>query len=111
MAVVKVNYTQGAGARAALRGGVRYAATRPGEREEERPAFSRDADALGRGFDALGERYLEHLPHVKAGTERSIAENGDLVLRPYGREPERVPLLPALERPSWFDPERGGPRL
>lgn len=63
------------------------------------------------GFDAVARRYLEHLPQGKAGTERRLAETGDLVLTPYGRPPERVPLLPGLEAAAWYDPARGGPRL
>lgn len=64
-----------------------------------------------RGFDALGQRYLERLPQTKAGTARRIDETGDLVLQPFRREPERVALLPALAAAAWYDPRRGGPKL
>ena len=64
-----------------------------------------------KGFDALAARYLEHLPQAKAGTERRIDRNGDLVQQRYGREAERVPLLAGLEAMTWYDPRRGGPRL
>lgn len=76
MAVVKANYTQGAGAGAALRGSVRYAATRPGEREGERDAFSRDADALDRAeatavFEDAEGRYVYRLV-LNSGEGREV---------------------------------------
>lgn len=64
-----------------------------------------------RGFDTVAARYLERLPQEKAGTERRIAETGDLVQRRFRGEPERLPLVPALHAVAWYDPERGGPRL
>lgn len=49
MAVVKASYFRGgAGSAAKLNGSVRYAATRSGDEGQERTAFSRDEDTLGR---------------------------------------------------------------
>lgn len=62
------------------------------------------------GFGAIAKEYLSRLPAEK-GVRRDIDDNGDLLVRRMG-EPaiERRALLPALLKPSWFDPESKGPR-
>jgi biotin-(acetyl-CoA carboxylase) ligase len=63
-----------------------------------------------RGFAAIAHDYLERMPR-EIGIHRSIEENGDLLVHRAGvREPEHRPLLPALAKPSWLDPETAGPR-
>jgi hypothetical protein len=68
-------------------------------------------DALQQdGFAAVAKDYLMRLSPEK-GARRDIDGNGDLLVRwAAGNEVERRPLLPALIKPSWYDPERGGPR-
>jgi hypothetical protein len=42
---------------------------------------------------------------------RSIDDNGDLLIqRVANSEVERMPILPQLKTPSWFDPETKVPR-
>ncbi len=63
-----------------------------------------------RGFGALSKDYLVRLS-PEQGASRSIADNGDLLVRHAGRaEIERRELVPALVAPSWLDPKTGGPR-
>jgi len=63
-----------------------------------------------RGFDAVAKSYLSRLVPEK-GVSRSIADNGDLLVRRPGKaEVERRKLVPALAAPSWLDPATGGPR-
>jgi len=62
------------------------------------------------GFGAVAKSYLAYLAR-EPGLRRDIAENGDLLIhRSEKREQERRPLLPLLSTPSWFDPEKRGPR-
>ncbi|MDQ8731442.1 biotin/lipoate--protein ligase family protein [Bradyrhizobium sp. LHD-71] len=72
------------------------------------------------GFDRWGERgfapvardYLQRLPKGKAGEQRGIDENGDLLLNlPASRAPQRVGLVDALAKVAWYDREHRGPRL
>lgn len=62
------------------------------------------------GFGEIAKDYLMHLSPEK-GARRDIDANGDLLVRRVGSsEAERRALVPALMKPSWYDPERGGPR-
>jgi biotin-(acetyl-CoA carboxylase) ligase len=62
------------------------------------------------GFDAIAKDYLSRLVPEK-GVSRSIADNGDLLVRRIGKaDLERKPLIPALAHPSWLDPASRGPR-
>lgn len=65
------------------------------------------------GFEALGARYLAHLPCGDPEARRTIAANGDCVIEgpARARAGRRLPLLPALHAPAWLDPETGAPRL
>ncbi|HKN10087.1 MAG TPA: biotin/lipoate--protein ligase family protein [Pseudomonadota bacterium] len=73
------------------------------------------------GFDEVAKSYLARLAPAR-GVYSEIAENGDLLVRPMnvknmnvknmgGKNLERRSLLAALCRPSWLDPETGGPRV
>lgn len=63
-----------------------------------------------KGFGAVARSYLEHLPADK-GVRRDIDETGDLLIGRMGQtQAERVPLLPRLAKPAWFDPAAKGPR-
>jgi hypothetical protein len=62
------------------------------------------------GFAEVAKDYLTRLSPEK-GARRDIADNGDLIVRwVASSEVEHRALLPALAKPSWYDPERGGPR-
>jgi hypothetical protein len=62
-----------------------------------------------RGFDAIARDYLSRVAPEK-GISRSIAENGDLLIRRVGQaDVERQKLIPALAKPSWLDPNTRGP--
>jgi biotin-(acetyl-CoA carboxylase) ligase len=62
------------------------------------------------GFAPLTTEYLSRLSPEK-GSRRDIDENGDLLVRWVGNsDVERRPLVAALGTPSWYDPQRGGPR-
>lgn len=62
------------------------------------------------GFGEIAKNYLSRLAPEK-GLRRDIDGNGDLLLRRMGKvEVDRRGLIPALETPSWLDPETGGPR-
>jgi biotin-(acetyl-CoA carboxylase) ligase len=62
-----------------------------------------------RGFDAIAKDYLSRVGS-EMGVSRSIAENGDLLIRCAGRaDVERKKLLSALSKPSWLDPKTRGP--
>lgn len=76
------------------------------------------------GFRKIGEDWLARLPRdgtaspgepgsrPGAATRRGIDANGDLLVHGSGGGPaERRPLLPALAKPSWLDPESGMPWL
>lgn len=61
------------------------------------------------GFAAVARRYLERLPR-EPNSSRDIDDNGDLLIRRVGQEPERMPLLARLSAPAWFDTAAKGPR-
>jgi hypothetical protein len=63
------------------------------------------------GFDGLAREFVQRLPRRPDATHQ-IAENGDLLVRRTGDTGAvRCELLPALNAPSWLDPDTGGPRL
>jgi hypothetical protein len=66
-----------------------------------------------RGFEAIARDYLERLPRGKAGERRGIDVNGDLLISPPagGGAPERVSLVDALGRATWYDPQARGPKF
>jgi len=62
------------------------------------------------GFPQVAKDYLTRLSPEK-GARRDIAENGDLIVQwVASSQVERRALVPALAKPSWYDPHRGGPR-
>lgn len=62
------------------------------------------------GFGAVAREYLSRLP-AEQGVRRDIDDNGDLLVRRMGKtDVERKKLLPALLKPSWYDPQTKGPR-
>ena len=62
------------------------------------------------GFGENAKDYLMRLSPEK-GVRRDIDTNGDLLARwAASGQVERRALLPALMTPSWYDPQRGGPR-
>jgi hypothetical protein len=62
-----------------------------------------------RGFDAIARDYLSRVSPEK-GVSRSIASNGDLLIRRGDTAKiERLELVPALGKPSWLDPKTKGP--
>jgi Biotin/lipoate A/B protein ligase family len=64
----------------------------------------------GQGFDPIASNYLGRLAIRKAGERRGIDVNGDLLIQGHARdEPERLALVPALERAEWLDPATGMP--
>jgi Biotin/lipoate A/B protein ligase family len=64
-----------------------------------------------RGFDPVASAYLARLAIRKAGERRGIDHNGDLLIRhPSRDQAERFALLPALKKPTWFDPATGMPK-
>jgi biotin-(acetyl-CoA carboxylase) ligase len=62
------------------------------------------------GFAPLAREYLVKL-RPEPGVRRSLAANGDLLIESAGRPAESRQLQPALQSPSWLDPQTGGPRL
>ncbi|WP_409363038.1 biotin/lipoate--protein ligase family protein [Bradyrhizobium lablabi] len=63
------------------------------------------------GFDAVAREFLTRLARERQ-TYRTIADNGDLLLRRIGRDgTDRRDFKKGLQSPSWFDPKRGGPYL
>jgi hypothetical protein len=63
-----------------------------------------------KGFGEIEKNYLARLAS-ESGVRRSIADNGDLLVRRMAStEPLRLPLVDALSRVSWLDPETRGPR-
>jgi biotin-(acetyl-CoA carboxylase) ligase len=62
------------------------------------------------GFATIAKEYISRL-ESENGTRREIVENGDLCLCDAGNIIEVRRLVPALEAPSWIDPETAGPRL
>jgi hypothetical protein len=62
------------------------------------------------GFSGIAKNYLERL-EPEQGARRDIDDSGDLTVRRMGKvEVERRQLVPALAKPSWFDPATRGPR-
>jgi hypothetical protein len=62
-----------------------------------------------KGFGAVGRDYLSRLTREN-GVSRTIADNGDLLIRRSSKaDAERRALVPALAAPSWLDPKTGGP--
>jgi hypothetical protein len=65
-----------------------------------------------RGFRPVGEGYLSRLPKAEKGERRGIDANGDLLVHGKADGPAaREPLVPALQRADWFDPQTRMPRL
>jgi hypothetical protein len=63
------------------------------------------------GFDSVARDYLSRVPRERR-TVLSIDESGDLLTRRVGTgKVERSKLVEALAKPSWLDPELGGPRM
>lgn len=61
------------------------------------------------GFDAIGARYLAHLP-AAVGARAGIDANGDALLD-RGGTVERLPLAACLTEPAWRDPVTRAVRL
>ena len=62
------------------------------------------------GFEPLMKDYVKHLSPEK-GTRRNIDENGDLIVRWVASDQvDRRPLRRALEKQTWYDKNRKGPR-
>jgi biotin-(acetyl-CoA carboxylase) ligase len=61
------------------------------------------------GYLPLAGEYLSKL--VPDGTHRSLADNGDLLIREEGATVESRSLALALRAPSWVDPVTGAPSL
>ncbi|KQT90310.1 biotin/lipoate--protein ligase family protein [Methylobacterium sp. Leaf466] len=57
------------------------------------------------GFDAVGRRYLAHLPAGEGDVRLALTETGDL------SDGTIRPLMPALAVPAWLDPATGRVRL
>lgn len=66
-----------------------------------------------RGFEAIARDYLERLPKRKAGEDRTIDLNGDLLVKPLvgSGPPDRASLVDALAKAAWYDPQARGPKL
>ena len=63
------------------------------------------------GFGSLTHQYLGLLERQKQ-TSRRIEANGDFVVQRIGGEKAApIRLAEALARPTWLDPDSGGPRL
>jgi hypothetical protein len=59
----------------------------------------------------VADRYLAQLEIREAGERRGLDENGDLLIRRYGREDvERRALVPALRKAAWLDRASGMPK-
>jgi hypothetical protein len=59
---------------------------------------------------SITKQYVDSL-QVEKGAIPSLGSEGDLLVRWRGKqEPDRHPLAAALAKPSWLDPETGGPR-
>jgi len=61
------------------------------------------------GYAPLAREYLSKL--VPNGTHRTLADNGDLLIRQEGATGESRSLASALRTPSWVDPVTGAPSL
>jgi biotin-(acetyl-CoA carboxylase) ligase len=55
-----------------------------------------------RGFGAVTKSYFERLSR-ESGQHPEIDDNGDLLIHRTTDEPERMPLVAGLARPSWLD--------
>jgi len=66
-----------------------------------------------RGFGTIARDYLERLPRGRAGEQRAIDLNGELLVRQAGSSgpSERRSLVDALTRSNWYDPQARGPKL
>jgi biotin-(acetyl-CoA carboxylase) ligase len=58
------------------------------------------------GFAAVAGEYLSYLASEN-GAQRTIDEDGDLLVRRTGRRPERLDLRQRLARPSWLSSNEG----
>lgn len=65
------------------------------------------------GFAPIAASYLGRLASPGEGAQRSIGENGDLLVadKNRGGKRGRRALVPALRAPAWLDPETGSVRL
>ena len=65
------------------------------------------------GFDPIGRDYLSRLPTQKAGAQRAIDSNGDLLVRMAAEKgaPARTGFVAALAQAAWYDPEFRAPKL
>lgn len=65
------------------------------------------------GFDAIAKDYLARLPTRKAGEQRAIDFNGDLLVKLPNSSgpPDRTSLVDALARAAWYDPQARGPKF
>lgn len=62
------------------------------------------------GFNTVAKGYLQRLT-PESGVSRQIDPQGNLLVRRVGKaDTERRSLVPALQAPSWIDPQTGGPR-
>ncbi len=62
------------------------------------------------GFGENAKDYLMRLSPEK-GARRDIDKNGDILVSwAASGQTERRALAPSLKTPSWYDPQRGGPR-
>jgi biotin-(acetyl-CoA carboxylase) ligase len=60
------------------------------------------------GFAAVARPYLELMPREE-GLSRSIADNGDLLVKRAGKV-ERRAFLAELQKAGWYDPQTKAPR-
>jgi biotin-(acetyl-CoA carboxylase) ligase len=60
------------------------------------------------GFAAVARPYLELMPR-EGGASRSVADNGDLLVKRGGKVDRRA-LLPELQKAGWYDPQTKAPR-
>ncbi len=61
-----------------------------------------------KGFAAVARPFLELMPR-QDGVSRSIADNGDLLIKRGGKV-ERRAFLPELQKAGWYDPQTKAPR-
>ena len=60
------------------------------------------------GFKEIAKNYLSRLA-PENGVRRDIDDNGDLLVRRVDKpDTERRPLVAALAKPSWYDPDDAG---
>jgi biotin-(acetyl-CoA carboxylase) ligase len=71
--------------------------------------FMQKLDAWqNRGFGAVTKSYFERLS-PESTQHFEIDDNGDLLIHRTSDEPERMPLVAELSRPSWLDIGNKGP--